>query len=56
MQFGGVLDDYGVYALVQSDGTFTLTTTFPDLQQGTATAQVFDQQMLASNVATYTII
>jgi hypothetical protein len=54
--FGGVLANYGFTAIVQADGTFSLTQMFPSLYTGTATAQTFDDLGMASDVATYYVI
>jgi hypothetical protein len=53
--FGGVLEGYGYTAIVQADGTFTLTKEFPGIYSGTASAQTFDSLGMSSNLATYYI-
>jgi len=51
VQFGGVLASYGYTATVQSDGTFSLSVSFPGLQEGYATAQTHDEMGAPSNIA-----
>lgn len=52
---GGVLDGYGAIAVVQADGTFSVTWQFVGLQTGTATARTFDWHGAESNLAEYWI-
>ena len=49
--FGGVLEGYNVSAVVQADGTFSLTQPFPGLENGIASAQTQDPHGAFSNVA-----
>jgi hypothetical protein len=56
INFGGVLAGYNYTAVVQADGTFSVTEYFQGLQSGTATAQTADQNNNQSNLAMYMII
>jgi hypothetical protein len=49
--FGGVLADYGVTAIVQADGSFSITYQFVGLQSGIATAVTADLTGQTSNTA-----
>lgn len=51
VDLGGILAAYEFTAVVQQDGTFSLTREFPDLQNGSATAQTEDDQHALSNLA-----
>lgn len=53
--FGGVLEGYGYTAIVQADGTFSITNVYVDLQSGTATAQTSDSFGELSELAYVTI-
>jgi hypothetical protein len=53
--FGGVLQEYHYTAIVQEDGTFQITRMCVDLNNGTATAQTFDDLGLMSNLAVFYI-
>jgi hypothetical protein len=53
---GGVLESYHVTALVQADGTFSLTHEFPGLQTGEATAVTEDWSHAQSNIAAYWVV
>jgi hypothetical protein len=50
---GGVLEPYGVWAMVQADGTFSITQAFVGLQSGYATAQTEDDDGAESNLEMY---
>lgn len=49
--FGGVLAAYNLTAVVQSDGSFTITVDVTDMQEGIATAVTTDPHGVASNSA-----
>jgi hypothetical protein len=49
--FGGVLESYGFIAIVEEDGTFSLTNIYPGLCTGTASARTFDALGMASEDA-----
>jgi len=48
---GGVLADFNLTAIVQADGTFSITRELYDLEGGPATAQTQDGQGALSNLA-----
>lgn len=50
--FGGVLAGYGLTAIIQADGTFSVTAQLPNIQTGVATARTEDPHGLLSNLAT----
>jgi hypothetical protein len=51
--FGGVLEDYGITAIVQADGTFEFLSVCSGLYTGTATAWTYDDLGMMSNEATF---
>lgn len=53
VDFGGVFSSYGVSAVVQAGGTFSLTDEFIGLSTGWATAQTEDDDGALSNLAMY---
>jgi hypothetical protein len=52
---GGVLFEYGIEAIVEADGSFSVTVELPGLQSGIATAQTFDYSENYSDVAQTTV-
>ena len=51
VQFGGVLAKYGFTAIVEADGSYSVTEQLANVQSGTATAQTQDSAGHKSNVA-----
>jgi hypothetical protein len=49
--FGGIFASYGKTTTVNTDGTYSLTSDFANLQSGTGTSQTTDYEGVPSNVA-----